>query len=460
MYAPVLGRYKVYIIDEVHMLSTHSFNAFLKTLEEPPEHVKFILATTDPKKLPITVLSRCLQFNLRHATQGNLAVLLQKILQERNINYDKAAVNIIARQANGSIRDLLSITEQVIALDDKTLSIDSVELMLGNVSYLDIVDLINLVIKNNSKAVFEKLNKMLANNIDFSLFLEQLLEVLHNLIVIQHINNVNEKSVPEYKNTFFDYISNEYLIDIINKISPENLQFYYQTTQLAYKDLEFMPDPFMVVEMAFLRMLAFYCDFNLDKKQDDKNVVIDSKVVNNSEVKHNLVVKEEQIQVKSSQFNNTQVDKIQNKSDEKSDLNNTQENIQGNDFDWVSLVEQLNLRGLEKQLIEHLEFNNFSNKVISLNLSKSMSCLLTTSRKQDLESKISNLLKYKIKLDVNTSSESVSNSIAAKNTVNFQKKQQSAIENIKQDPHVKELVNVFDAKINFNNIEFIDDNEK
>ena len=187
MYAPVVGRYKIYIIDEVHMLSTHSFNAFLKTLEEPPEHVKFILATTDPKKLPITVLSRCLQFNLRAVTQSHLSSLLEKVLQDKNVEYDISAVKTIARQANGSIRDLLSLTEQVMALIDNKLTNDNIESLLGIVSNYDIVKLISSVINNETDSVLNKLKNMQTNNVDFSLLLEQVLDVIHNLIVAQHL---------------------------------------------------------------------------------------------------------------------------------------------------------------------------------------------------------------------------------------------------------------------------------
>ena len=463
MYAPVLGRYKVYIIDEVHMLSTHSFNAFLKTLEEPPEHVKFILATTDPKKLPVTVLSRCLQFNLRHASQKNLNDLLQKILEDKNLEYDNTAVSIIAKHANGSIRDLLSITEQVIALvDDNKLSIDNVETMLGSVSSLEILQILDLIAINNTQDVFDKLNKLLINNIDFSLFLEQFLEVLHNLSVIKHIYQVNPKEFSKYQKAFFDYIDQDSLVNILDKLSQDNLQFYYQVTQLAYKDLEFMPDAFMVVQMAVLRMLAFHADFILDTKpnsNEEKNTVINNYETSKPEITKPEITKPEIIkpEIIKQEISEPEISKPSLSNQEELVTNYNTENL--SNFDWELLASKLNVNGIEKQLVEHLEFISFEKELLTLNLSKNMSFLLTDSRLKELERKIFNSLNNKIKLKVSVNEESKSHSIAAKKSLLQQKKQQEAIENIKQNPHVNELVNVFDAKVDLNSLELIEETE-
>jgi len=362
--------------------------------------------------------------------------LLEKILHNKNIEYDISSVKTIARQANGSIRDLLSLTEQVIALTDNKLTNDNVESLLGTVSNYDLIKLISSVINNETDIALNKLKAMQANNIDFSLLLEQLLEVIHNLIVAQHLFITDENGFINFHKNLFDYIEINELEFILKSVSPELLQYYYQTVQIAYKDLEYMPDSYMVVEMALLRMMVFFSNFS------SENISIQDK-------KHEKIEASKKKVLISPKEENKKSEPIFNQ--------NIESSIDSNNFDWNNLVARLHLKGIEKQLMEHLEFLSFSENKIRLNLNKSMACLFTEPKKLSIEAKISNILKNKIKVDINITDGEISNSIAAKKSADFERKQQAAIEKVQNNPHVTELVNTFDAKVDINNIELLED---
>jgi DNA polymerase III subunit gamma/tau len=238
-YLPARGRYKVYLIDEVHMLSTHSFNALLKTLEEPPEHVKFLLATTEARKVPITVLSRCLQFQLKNLSVERISSYLAGALEGEGIDYEPDALQTIAAAARGSMRDALSITDQAIAFGEGALRAADVVQMLGLVGRDQLAAVIDALAAQDAARVVAVTAELAEQAVDFSALLAELIGALHQMAVQQAIRGAGGRDGPA------------------TPLPAEVVQLYYQIALLGYRDLQFAPDPRVGVEMTLLRMLAF-----------------------------------------------------------------------------------------------------------------------------------------------------------------------------------------------------------
>ncbi|PLA75206.1 DNA polymerase III subunit gamma/tau [Hydrogenovibrio sp. SC-1] len=246
-YAPVQGRYKVYLIDEVHMLSKSSFNALLKTLEEPPEHVKFLLATTDPHKLPMTVLSRCLQFNLMRLTQVQLQQHLAFILTQEAIAFDDAALAMIAKSADGSARDALSILDQAIAYGAGEVQHAAVQAMLGLVDQQFTLAILQALAQDSAEGIKQVVKQLAALGVDYVALNAQLIESLHSLSLIQVLGDAGETAILE----------TDTLQTLAEQLAPERVQMCYQIALLAKQDMALAPDIRIGFEMALLRMLAF-----------------------------------------------------------------------------------------------------------------------------------------------------------------------------------------------------------
>ena len=246
-YAPTAGKYKVYIIDEVHMLSKSAFNAMLKTLEEPPEHVKFILATTDPHKVPITVLSRCLQFVLRNMTTQQVAEHLAHVLDRENVPYQPQALQLLGRAAAGSMRDALSLLDQAIAMGSGKVAEQDVRQMIGAVDKQYLFELLEGIINQNGEALLEKAQEMSARAIGFDSALAELAMLLQRLALIQTVPSALANDDPE----------RETLLRLSQALSGEQIQLYYQCAIHGKQDLPLAPDEYAGFVMTLLRMLAF-----------------------------------------------------------------------------------------------------------------------------------------------------------------------------------------------------------
>ena len=246
-YAPSRGRFKVYLIDEVHMLSNHSFNALLKTLEEPPPHVKFLFATTDPQKLPITILSRCLQFNLKNLSPELIEQYLVKVLDAEKIKYDEEALWQIAAAAAGSMRDALTLVDQAIAYCQGEIKTDAVVEMLGVPQHQQIIALLNSMADRDTHAVLEVVREMAEQSPDYSNTLDSLLSALHRLALAQ----VAAQAVD---NSFGD---RQALLELASKFSAEDVQLYYQIGSKGREELRLASDLRVAFEMLMLRMLVF-----------------------------------------------------------------------------------------------------------------------------------------------------------------------------------------------------------
>ncbi|PJG43545.1 DNA polymerase III subunits gamma and tau [Acinetobacter tandoii] len=247
-YAPTQGRYKVYLIDEVHMLSTHSFNALLKTLEEPPEHVKFLFATTDPQKLPITVISRCLQFTLRPLAVDEITEHLTRILEKEQIPAQQDAIWQIAESAQGSLRDALSLTDQAIAYGQGAIQHQDVKEMLGLIDRTIIYDLLLAIHQNQKARVSQLLLQFRQQALDVSLVLDQLISTLHELALLQYLPDLSLKYSAEI---------NQKISQLSQLIADQDLQLYYQIACKGRADLQLAVTQEQGFEMCVLRLLAF-----------------------------------------------------------------------------------------------------------------------------------------------------------------------------------------------------------
>ncbi|QQX81911.1 DNA polymerase III subunit gamma/tau [Shewanella sp. KX20019] len=245
-YRPSRGRYKVYLIDEVHMLSRSSFNALLKTLEEPPEHVKFLLATTDPQRLPVTVLSRCLQFNLKSLTQDEIANQLANVLTQETLNFESSAITLLAKAANGSMRDALSLTDQAIAFGAGQVKLELVQTMLGSIDDKQVIALLEALAKADVMALMQVSACVLSFGAEPEEVLRSLLELLHQITLTQFAPAAAQMS-----------LYSEQIKAFAEQLSPEQVQLYYQLLLTGRKDLPYAPDPKSGLEMALLRAVTF-----------------------------------------------------------------------------------------------------------------------------------------------------------------------------------------------------------
>ncbi|EDA9641995.1 DNA polymerase III subunit gamma/tau [Salmonella enterica] len=248
-YAPARGRFKVYLIDEVHMLSRHSFNALLKTLEEPPAHVKFLLATTDPQKLPVTILSRCLQFHLKALDVEQIRHQLEHILNEEHIAHEPRALQLLSRAADGSLRDALSLTDQAIASGDGQVSTQAVSAMLGTLDGDQALSLVEAVVDANGERVMSLINEAAARGIEWEALLVEMLSLLHRIAMVQLSPAALGSDMAAIE---------QRMRELARTVPPGDLQLYYQTLLIGRKELPWAPDRRMGVEMTLLRALAFH----------------------------------------------------------------------------------------------------------------------------------------------------------------------------------------------------------
>ncbi|HFY0593402.1 TPA: DNA polymerase III subunit gamma/tau [Yersinia enterocolitica] len=248
-YAPARGRFKVYLIDEVHMLSRHSFNALLKTLEEPPAHVKFLLATTDPQKLPVTILSRCLQFHLKVIDVEVIRAQLEKILLAEQISSDARALQLLARAADGSMRDALSLADQAIAMGDGHVTTATVSQMLGTLDDEQPLAIIKALVSADGARVMAQLEQAASRGVDWENLLVETLSLLHRIAMVQLL--------PSMLDNHYATIEPR-LRELARTLPPTDIQLYYQTLLVGRKELAYAPDRRMGVEMTLLRALAFH----------------------------------------------------------------------------------------------------------------------------------------------------------------------------------------------------------
>lgn len=442
-YAPTVGRFKVYIIDEVHMLSKSAFNAMLKTLEEPPAHVKFILATTDPQKVPVTVLSRCLQFNLRQMSSATVSEHLKNVLSQENIPFEASAIGLISRAAAGSMRDALSLTDQAIAYGNQTVSEIEVRSMLGAIDQSYLFDILNALQANNGAGIVEIAKQMHARSIAFEAALNDLANLLHQIAMAQTVPDSIASDLPERAQ----------LIDLANKLSAETIQLYYQIALLGRRDIGLAPDEYAGFTMTLLRMLAFM--------PTEKTAVSSSQAKISGETLPQTSVRQvtkEAIQtpqpplavpvaeIMQAQNTNEEVHKqatLEANNDEQSSLIRF-------DGNWRELTENRLKLGLARALAQNCELVSYDDHNLTLRVAENQKHLASANYQDKLASAISDYFGRKIRLHFEISAEA--NTPAKQNASKKAELQSDAEAAILQDEFVQALITNFDATIIPNSI--------
>lgn len=407
-YAPTSGRYKVYLIDEVHMFSKHSFNALLKTLEEPPPHVKFLLATTEPKKLPVTILSRCLQFNLKHLTVEQIGKQLDMILEQEHIGSDAESLRLIAVAANGSMRDALSLLDQAIAYNDGELHEEQLREMLGTVDTSGLSGLIESLIEGDAQGLLQHIDRIAAYNADYDAVLSELLSRLHNLAVAQVL--------PE-KSDMID----EFSRPLLGRISKEQVQLYYQIALNGRRDLMISPDPRSGFEMTLIRMLAF-------RPAGDNNEII-------KELKRIETLKPGTD--KSPGVEKAGEDSISNGA------------AGGN---WQNIIDEMALAGLVKELAGHCILKEHTEDKVHLVLIPSQRHLLKTTQKDRLQEAIRTRFGQHVKLIISVD-EPGQETPVQRQVREKKERHESLVSSFEDDPDVQAMLETFDATLDKDSIQ-------
>ena len=428
-YTPTKNLYKIYLIDEVHMLSKSSFNALLKTLEEPPKHIKFLLATTDPKKLPITILSRCLQFNLNKLSHDEIFNHLKFIMDAENLKFEDEALSKIADFGNGSMRDALSLLDQSISYGNGSVKEDDLKAMLGLVSHNEIVQLATLVINRNAQEVLLFIKELAYKGENLTNTLNDLTSLFHKIATTQMIDDVKQVS-PEIN-------------ELAKIISAQDLQLYYQIAINGQKDMRHSPSEQIGLEMTLLRMIAFHPDSQAEKKtlksSQSSNTINKEppkeKIQGNPLTKDKLPIKvgEESIQAIENQLNV----KSQN--------------------DWEKIITELGFAGAAKMLVKNTVFDSLKDQILSLTLSDDFINLLTQNTQSSIE-KTLNEDYPGITLVINPGSTNGS-SLSQKESVKSEEKRKQTENQFLNDDGLKELQEVFNSQVDVKSIKSIKESD-
>ncbi len=452
-YAPTAGRFKVYIIDEVHMLSKSAFNAMLKTLEEPPSHVKFILATTDPQKVPVTVLSRCLQFNLRQMASTTITEHLSQILQQEHIQYDAPALHLIARAAAGSMRDALSLTDQAIAYGNQTVNEAEVRSMLGAIDQSYLYEILQALLANDSATLISKAKEMEVRSISFDTALGDLSAILHQMAIAKTCPDTIAPDLPERM----------VLMALAQSIPAETLQLYYQISILGRRDIGLAPDEYAGFTMTLLRMLAFTPQEKLDNPSPlERSVPTTSAAPNVSmSARLNALQTKPSAQVDTAESaTQSAIAAAQPAAEIAEPFNTNAEPIaQAQEpfpsqlmfnGDWRTLVEQQLKLGLARALAQNCEMIKYDAHSITLKVAETQKHLASPNYQDKLSDAIAQHFGRKIKLLFEIGSEA--NTPAKQNAIEKATIQSNAESAILQDGFVQALMSDFGATIIPNSI--------
>lgn len=410
-YAPTVGRYKIYLIDEVHMLSGHSFNALLKTLEEPPPHVIFILATTDPERIPVTVLSRCLRFNLRPLPTADIVQQLTDILDQEKITFQPMSLEKIGRLAQGSMRDALNLLEQAIAFSEGEIQTQAVEDMLG-ISYERYLPaLLEAIVQRDVEVCLRITQDMAQQGSDF----EQVCSALQNALYALSISQMVER-----EEAILSLMQTEPAVLALKRaISPEEVQLLYQLMLIGKRDLPYAPDPKTGFEMLLLRMMVFRPD-------------------------EAPVGPRQQNQAPIQKPREKPVEKPVEKPIEK--LVEKPIAVSSGELDWSSLVSQLSLSGLSAVLVKHCVVKLWDGERLELILELAHKACLNEARQQQICDAITQKMGRPIKLKITPGEVNVPTPSKQAEALT-QARESQAVQSIHQDEMVKNILSAFDAKV-------------
>lgn len=389
------------------MLSKHSFNALLKTLEEPPPHVKFLLATTDPQRLPVTVLSRCLQFNLKRLPQSLIDDYIAQILNKEAINFEPPALTHIARAADGSMRDALSLLDQAIAYGGGRLIETDVCTMLGTIDQRHVFVLLEALVDGDGKALLEGVQTLSEQAPEFSGVLDELVSVLQRIALAQVVPDALDDSIGD----------RETVLGLARRISPEDVQLYYQIGLIGRRDLALAPNPRSGFEMILLRMLTF-------------RPVITAQKAPVSEVEKT----HQKVSTKSAA----------NIQPLKSVARSAKPLVEGDD--WDTIVEALNVSGMVRELATNCVLKSRDDAIIKLLLDASHAHLRNKNIEQRLEDALQHYFSLPLKLEIKGDLP-VTDTPALQQTRQQQDRQSAAVKTIEADANIKELQKAFNARV-------------
>jgi len=429
LYAPTYGRYKVYIIDEVHMLSKSAFNAMLKTLEEPPDHVKFVLATTDPQKIPVTVLSRCLQFNLKQIPPSLIANHLTHVLEQEQISGDAMSTQLLARAAQGSMRDALSMLDQAIAFGEGTVSESSVRIMLGAIDQGYLYDLLDALVRKDGSQMLMLADAMEARSLSFDAALQDLAALLHQLALAQTVPQAISEDLPEHERIF----------TLAKTFTPEEIQLFYQIALHGRSDLSLAPDEYAGFTMTLMRMLAFVPG---DAAEGARKLVLTASATTTPSRSSDAIKQGPSI-VKQSVATLT-APPIGVPSIVRTGA--TSDHVTPFDGDWSTLVSQLKLSGMTRMLAQNCEVKSVSDNEIELCVPEPHRHLLEKAYQDKMKAAMSEHYGKPMRLKFSVGS-ITGMTPAELESREKQAKQSQAIAAIETDPFVRELVENFDARL-------------
>ncbi|MDB4029131.1 DNA polymerase III subunit gamma/tau [Gammaproteobacteria bacterium] len=415
-YKPANARFKIYLIDEVHMLSKSSFNALLKTLEEPPPHVMFLMATTEVEKVPKTVLSRCLQLNLKVIPEAKIQLHLKSLLDLESIEYDEESIALIADSAQGSVRDGLTLLDQAIAHGNGSLNTDEVKALLGTIDQSYIIELVEQVVAGNGDGAYNALHKITELNVEYEQVLKILISVFHKISLHQQLHNNESESIQR----------------LADNLDPQITQLHYEIALNSLGKFHVHPHPKQALELCILRMLAFQpMGEAVTPREEKKNLKISSIP---------------QVEIKKADSNQPAPEIIQNKiASEPEERVLTEPNPSSLDLrSWNSMFDSLELSMFVKQVFSEFEFISFVDKTLVLKKSDDL-INPTEGLKTEFIDSIGARLGYKISLAIESGDVIASPAVMQEQEVEEQLNQDKS--SLLQNPVLKDILDSFDGKI-------------
>ncbi len=412
-YAPTRGRYKVYLIDEVHMLSGHSFNALLKTLEEPPPHVKFLLATTDPQRLPVTVLSRCLQFNLKSLTLAQITGQLEHILKAEGVEAEPGAIRQLALAATGSLRDALSLLDQAIAFCAGRLGEAEVRTMLGTIDRDVVYRLLAALAAGDAATLLAEIGTADELAPDYAALLADLISVLQRIAVAQSLPDAIDDSHGD----------RQAVLDLAGKLVPEDVQLYYQIGLIGRRDLPLAPEPRGGFEMVMLRMLVFRPAEQAGEPAPTRQ----------TGTKPMTVSQPVAAPLRRPAGDSAAVDSAPAAGRETGD--------------WAAIIERLPLKGMVREMALNCAFHGIDDDVVHLSMATAHAHLLSPARLKQLETTLCEHFKRKLRVDLAREQQLQQETPASRQSREQTERQQRAVASIEADANIKALQDTFGATI-------------
>ena len=426
-YLPTKNLYKIYLIDEVHMLSKSSFNALLKTLEEPPGHIKFLLATTDPKKLPVTILSRCLQFNLNKLSHNEILSQLKFVMDSEGLEFEESALSKIADFGNGSMRDALSLLDQSISYGNGSVKAKDIKAMLSLVLHDDVIKLATLVIERRAEEVILFVRDLAHKGENLSNALQDLTSLFHQISIAQMLNH-NEQIDSD-------------ILTLASQISTHDLQLFYQIAINAQKDFSFSPSEQIALEMTLLRMIAFHPEYEGEKKTLKTSTEPKNK---STKIKKSTLEAKPKVEAKNTK------ETPQNKyNKEKQTKSRSQMSIK-NQKDWERIINNLPFEGAAKMLVKNTLFSSYESDQLVLTLNKEFSNLLTKNVKKSIEKTLhKEFNEFSLEIESGNTNGST---LSQKEAIKEKQKRKQTQKQFLDDEGLKKIEEAFNTKVDLKSI--------